>query len=400
MPRRLTSDDRRFVPLLGALTAVTALGIDTSLPTLPATAVALHAPESVVGASITAYLLGLVVGQLAWGPLADRLGRRPPVIAGLALYALGGVACALTNDAFLLLAARALQGIGACAGYVVTRAVVRDIYPPSRGSAVLSTLQAIVSVAPLLAPVAGALLFDLASWRAVYWFLTACGIALGLLVVVWLPETLDPANRQRLDPRAIARNYGIFSRRRDSMGYAFVTALSFGGMMGYISGSSFVVVDVFHVRPDMFPLFFGLTAIALLVGNAINARLAESRSVDERLRFGVIGLVVSASVMAFVALLGFGGPLGFVVPMMGYTFFLGFTAANSVVEAMHPVPQIAGTASALIGSLQMFGGVVASFVVGLLYDRSSHAVAEVAFGCALACLAAYAVATTARTRTV
>ena len=175
------------------------------------------------------------------------------------------------------------------------------------GSAVLSTLQAIVAVAPLLAPFAGALLFDVSSWRAVYWFLAAASIALGALVIVLLPETLDPALRQGLAAATIARNYARFMRRRDSMGYTFVTAFGFGGMMAYISGSPFVVVDVFHVRADVYPLYFGMTALALMAGNALNARAAKTQSLDARLRFGVIGLAVTATLMAAVALLGSGG---------------------------------------------------------------------------------------------
>jgi DHA1 family bicyclomycin/chloramphenicol resistance-like MFS transporter len=390
--RRLPPASPWFAALLAALTALAALGIDISLPTLPVAASSLRVPESVIQGTLTTFIAGFAIGQLIWGPISDWIGRRPTIVAGLIVFTLSGIWCVLAGNAHGLLVSRFFQGAGACAGAVVSRAMVRDAFEMQRASSVLSTMTAAMAIAPLVAPIVGAVLLDLVSWRAVYGFLAAAGTVLIAIVMFALPETHARKHRQPIDPATIATNYTTFVTQPGGLGYTLVVGFAFAGMFGYISGSPFVIIDVFHIRADRYPIFFAMTAATLAGGNALNAFLAPRWPIERRLFAGIAGIVAASCVLLAFSIPQAGGVGGFIVPMMGYAFFLGFTIANAIVIAMRSVPAIAGTASALVGFVQMATAGLASYVVGATYDRSSRAVAGAAFAGALCAAAAFAFA--------
>jgi MFS transporter, DHA1 family, multidrug resistance protein len=358
------------VLLLGALTGLTALSIDMSLPALPTLSAAFGTSADEAALTLSLFLAGYSLGQLFYGPLADRFGRRPPLLIGLVIFAASGIGCAASGGIVQLILWRLAQGMGACAGPILARAVVRDLYARRRASEMLSYMTLVMSVAPLLAPIAGGYLL-LVGWRAIFATLAAIGIV--VLGVTWrsLRETIPQRNHWATRPTELSRNLFDFLRRRVCIGYALLLCFVYCGLFSYISGSPFVLIEVFHVPSDRFGYLFGLSALAMMVGALINSRLVRWVAPAALLRCGVALLVAGGAAMVFCAALRLGGIAGVVGPMLVYVVGMGLVAPNAIAAAMEPVPHMAGFASSLIGALQTAGGGLAGYLLGLVYDHTA-----------------------------
>ena len=270
----LQPHSRSLVILLGALTGMTALSIDMSLPALPtlATVFAVNADQAAL--TLSMFLAGYSVSQLFYGPIADRFGRRPPLLFGLALFAAGGVGCALSGSIKELVLWRLVQGVGACAGPILARTVVRDLYERRRGVQILSYMTLVMAVAPLLAPLIGGYLL-LVHWRAIFGLLAVIGLA--ILAATWsgLPESIPWRDPRATRPSELLRHLVDFGTRRVCVGYTFLVCFIFCGLFSYISGSPFVFIEVFGVPSNRFGYLFGLSAFALMAGALINTRLVR-----------------------------------------------------------------------------------------------------------------------------
>ena len=276
------------------------LSIDIYLPALPIMGRTLGAGAGTMALTLSGYLVGFSLGQLLWGPISDKHGRRAPMAAGLMLFVLGSIGCALATSAGAMVARRVLQAVGACAGVVLARAMVRDLYDRDRAAKMLSTLILIVSVSPLVGPLIGGQILALASWRAIFWLQVAIGVAT-LAALRALPETL-PLGRRNPKPlgRALA-GYGELLRHRRLLGYAGSGGFFYIGIFAYIGGTPFAYITFYHVRPQLYGLLFGFTISGIMAANLINSRLVTKLGSDRLLRAGTVVAALSGIVVAAVA---------------------------------------------------------------------------------------------------
>jgi DHA1 family bicyclomycin/chloramphenicol resistance-like MFS transporter len=381
----LVPGSRAFTILLGALSGLTALSVDMSLPALPRlTAVFATTPDR-AQLTLSVFLIGFAVGQLFYGPLSDRFGRRPVLLAGLAIYALGGFGCALSASIDQLVAFRLLQGIGGGVGRVMAPAIVRDAFKAQDGAKILSHITQVVALAPLVAPMIGGLLLAVADWRAIFLVLAACGAAILAATAMTFAETsrYRDASATRLD--VLLRNYVAFLSERACLGYMLINCCVFAGLFSYISGSSFVFIEVFGVSSQVYGVLFGLTALAFMVGAAVNARLVRRHPPQRLLRVGIL-VVLAGGMTLFAGALLVPGIPGVMLPMMVFVFGMGLVMPNATAAAMEPMPHMAGLAASLLGASQMAAGSLAGYLVNRFYDKTPLAMAS---GIALAALGAF-----------
>jgi MFS transporter, DHA1 family, multidrug resistance protein len=385
----LTPGYYRLAVILGALTAMGPLAIDLYLPALPTITDDLATSSSAAQASVAIYFIGVAIGQAFYGPLSDRYGRKPALYFGLVLFVLASIGCALAPDIRFLIACRFLQALGGCAPLVVPRAVVRDHFDQRDSVRMLSMLILVMGVAPILAPSIGGQLLVAFGWRSAFWALAAYGAVWFLLAFLFLDESL-PATRRRREPLSeILRIYGRLLVDRAYMGYVISGGLMFAGLLTYITGSSFVYIELYGVRPDRFGLFFGMNAIGLIAASQINGWLAGR--VDPR---RIVSIVLPLATLAGVVLLiaaytGIGGFVGILVPLFCFIVCHGFVFPNTTALAMEAHGRIAGSASALLGTLQFVLGASAGALVGLTSNGTAVPFAAIIAGCGAAAWTTY-----------
>jgi DHA1 family bicyclomycin/chloramphenicol resistance-like MFS transporter len=369
--------------LLGLLSAVGPLSTDMYLPAFPAIQAALGGEPQV---TLAAWFVGLAVGQMTQGTLSDRFGRRGPLIAGLALFTLGAVGCALAPSLGTLALMRLLGGFGGSAGMVINRAIVRDLADGHAAARLMSRLTLIMGAAPILAPTLGGVVMAYAGWQAIFWILAAYGAISGALVALYLPETLPEAARIRLGPGAIASRYAHILRERSFISHAMVGGFATAGIFAYLGGSPGVFIDLFHLSPAQYGALFGTCAAGFIISSQINPRLLPRFGASRVMRASV-RVFAAAAVMLLAATAGPWGFLSIAVPVFVTMATQGYTMPNSVVGALSRHAAHAGAASALMGTLHFSLGAVAGLAVGLLADGTARPMAGLMLLCAL-CAAA------------
>jgi DHA1 family bicyclomycin/chloramphenicol resistance-like MFS transporter len=351
----------RLVVVLGALSAFGPLSVDLYLPGLPKLTADFHAAASAGQLTLTACVVGLALGQLGFGPLSDRLGRRPPLVAGLVVYAAASLACALAPSIWVLVGLRLVQGLAGAAGIVVARSIVRDLVAGPAAAQLFSILMVVVGVVPIVAPIAGGQLLQVMSWRGLYAILAAVAAAILVSAFAWVPETLPRERRAR---RGEGIGFGELWHDRLFVAYAVVLGLSFASMFTYIAGSSFVLQDLYGVSAQLYGGVFGLNAAGLIVCSELNRKLVRRVGPRRLLGAGVAAQAAAGAVLLAVVLAGVGLagilPCLFVVVSM-----LGFVVPNATALAMTDYPHAAGRASALLGAGQFLLGGLAAPLVGL-----------------------------------
>ncbi len=261
----------RVLAVLSTLLGFASISTDLYLPALPAMATALHADAGTMEPTVAGYLVGFSAGQLLWGPVGDRYGRRGPVAAGLVLFVIGSAGCAMSATAFQMIGWRVVQAVGACSGVVLARAMVRDLYAGPRAAQMLSTLMTVMAVAPLLGPAVGGQVLAFAGWRAIFWTLVGVGL-LTLAALFTLPETL-PREGRNAEPlgRAFAR-YGELVRHRRLLGYAGAVGFFHAGTFAYVAGTPFAYISYYHVPPQLYGALFALGIVGIMAASLLNAR--------------------------------------------------------------------------------------------------------------------------------
>jgi DHA1 family bicyclomycin/chloramphenicol resistance-like MFS transporter len=355
---RLSPRHPFFTILLGALSALPPLSIDVSLPTLPTVAGALGATASDVQGTLSAFLTGFALGQLVHGPAADRFGRRPVLLGGLALYVAAGIACTAAGSIAVLVAMRFFQGLGACAGIIVARAMVRDRFEGVDAAAKQSVLSSVSTLAMLGAPIVGGVVLSLGGWRAVYGVLPAAG-----LVLLAAASALGETRPDYLPVRRFGAGYARVLGEPRVLGHVAVNALLFGGMFAYISGSPLVLLGAFGVTPRGFGFFFAITAIAALAGAQTNRALVR-RVPPATLTTAALGLAACAVIVLGVAAAKAPSLAIVVGAMAAYTFACAIVFPNGVAAAMAPLPDVAGAAAAVIGFTQFAVGAASAALIG------------------------------------
>jgi MFS transporter, DHA1 family, multidrug resistance protein len=385
----LRRDSLALTLLLALLTAIAPLTTDMFLPSLPSMTSVFATDAASVQLILSVYLIGFAVAHLFYGPAADRFGRRPALLTGFAIYVAASFACIFAPTIEWLIAVRFAQAVGACAGPVLGRTIVRDLYSREQAARMLSYVSMTMGLAPTIAPVIGGYLQTAFGWRASFICLAALGSL--ILLAVWhlLAETLAEPDARALHPRRMRENFGRLLASRTYVGYTLTGCFCFAGLFCYISGSSFVLVDVLGLNPSQYGYMFGLNGIGVIVGSTIGGRITMRFGIDRMLTVATPLAALAGLTMAALAWSGVHHVAAVVAPMCLYTLAMGIVLSQSIAGAISPFPQIAGVASALLGFLQMALASIAGLAVGQLYDGSARPMATMIALMGLASFATY-----------
>jgi len=357
--------------LLALLTGIGPLSMDMYLPSMPNIERALSASTAQVGLTISSYLIGFAVGQMIYGPVSDRYGRRPVLLVALAVFSLASAACALSTSIELLILARACQSLGGSGAIVLARAIVRDLYSGAHAGRELSRMGAVMALAPVVAPLLGGVLQTAFGWRANFVVLALVGI--GLVGAVWalLPETLKRHTDEPFSLGAMLASYGIVGRSGYFLAHMGLSALSFAGLFAWISASAFVLQNLYHLSAFAFGVAFAVGSFGYLVGTAIAARTVMRIGVARTLGYGSATLAVGGVGMVAALLFGLSSAFALVLPMAVYLAGMGMVLPQSAAGALTPFPERAGAASSLLGFVQQSAAAVCGAVVGALIGLSA-----------------------------
>jgi MFS transporter, DHA1 family, multidrug resistance protein len=372
----------RVLAILSVLMGFASISTDLYLPAMPTMGIALHTSPGAIEWTISGYLIGFSIGQLFWGPLSDRLGRRVPIAVGLILFVIGASGCALSGDAASMIVWRIVQALGASAGVTLGRAMVRDLYKGEQAARMMSTLMTVMAIAPLLGPIVGGQILVLVSWRVIFWTLVGIGL-LTLAALFTLPETLPEQKRNaELFARAFV-SYPALMRDRCLVAYAGVGGFFYGGMFAYIAGTPFAYITYHHVPPQLYGLLFAAGILGVMATNMMNACFVAHVGSDRLLRWGATAAACVAIAAAIAARTDWGGLFALAVPLFLFASMTGFIVANSIVGALAIFPQRVGAVSALIGASQYGSGVIGSALVGAFADGTPWPLGWVVAACGI-----------------
>lgn len=366
--------------LLGALTAIGPLSIDAYLPAMPQLARELGASPGAAQLTLSSFFFGLASAQIVWGPLSDRLGRRTPLLMGLALFTVASLGCALAPTIELLALGRFLQAVGGSAGVVIARAVVRDRWAGREAARVMSLLVLVMGAAPILAPTLGSLLLAFSGWRTIFLALVGFGVLVFVATRLGLSARL-PAQA----PEPLARGIGAVLRDRLFVTAALGAGFSQAGMFAYIAASSFVFVEHHGLSPTAYAWLFGVNAVGLVVASQINRRLLRFAEPGAIARAAMSVALVAAVVLAWRAVSGSLAEHALLVFVFVSSY--GLTTSNATALALENQVRRAGLASAVLGSMQYAVSALATVVVGMLSDGTARAMANVMLGAAIVAVA-------------
>ncbi|WP_234192150.1 multidrug effflux MFS transporter [Pseudacidovorax sp. NFM-22] len=358
----------RIAVVLGLLSAIGPFAIDMYLPALPAIGHQLGTDFGTAQLSLTVFFISIGIGQLLYGPVSDMVGRRPPMFFGMALFALASVGCALATDIHTLIVLRFVQGLGAAAGMAIPRAVVRDLHTGPDAARLMSLLMLVFSVSPILAPLAGSGVIAAAGWRAVFWAIAVAAVAGLALLAFSLEETRPPSARVESSLGSALRAYGRLLLDAHFLGLVFIGGFAMMGFFIYLSTSSFVMIGHYGLTPTQYSIAFGVNAAAFFGAAQLNGRLSARFGLVPLVRVGVLGASVAISLMLAHYLTG-GDSLAVLIGLYFVaSAFMGLVIPTTAVLALENHGAIAGTAAALMGTLQMLGGAVGMAVVSLFND--------------------------------
>lgn len=384
-PRRPDPAGPWVTALLVLLVALGPITTDLYLPALPGMQDAFATDVATMQLTLSVYMIAFAASQLVYGPLSDRFGRRPPLIVGTALYFAASLACVYAPTVEWLIAARFLQGVGGCAGQVISRAVVRDVHGRAAAGRVLAKIAAAMGLAPAIGPALGGYLAEVFGWQACFWALSAAGGA----ALVGCMLLLDETNRQRdtraVGPLGMARRFRGLLRHRQFNGFLLASAASYCGLFAWISGSSFVFIRVFGLAPDLYGYCFSAIVVGFIAGARIAARMTAGPA-----RGVLAGALINAAsglAMLAVVLLEVEGVVTVLVPMILYMVGMGIVLPHGQAGAVGPFPRTAGSASSLFGFTQYGIAAAVGLAVGHGFD---HTALPMALAIALSGLAALA----------
>ena len=369
--------------LLAMLTALGPLSMDMYLPSLPDIAHVLGAPVARTQLTISSYLIGFAVGQMIYGPLSDRFGRRPVLLAAVALYLASTLACAAAQSVDLLIAARLLQGISGSGAIVLARAIVRDVYSGVQAARELSLMGSISATAPIVAPMIGGVLQAGFGWRANFICMSVGGLIALLVAGRLLPETLRPDNRASpLSFFSMMRGYGAVARHRGFLVYLGIITTTYAGLFAWVSGASVVLQGVYGLSAVAFGFTFALGAAGYMLGAMIATRLVVRLGLDRTIGVGVVVIAAGGLSLALAVATGVPG-LWLVAAMALYLAGVGLAMPQAMAGALTPFPDRAGTAASLMGLVQQALAAVIAAVIGAYLVRSAWPVTGVvvAMGC-------------------
>ncbi len=361
--------------LLAALSAIGPLTTDMYLPSLPDIALRLDASTPQVQFTISAYLIGFAIGQIFYGPLSDRHGRKSVLLGAMVLYCVATLACALSTSIEMLIVARALQGIGGSGGIVLARAIVRDIYSGNRAGRELSLIGSVMALAPVFAPIVGGVMQSGLGWRSVFFALVAAGIGGVGVVILLLPETLKSRATERVSLGSMLASYRVVVRSPVYLAYLTMASTCYAGLFAWISGASFVLQNLYGLSPQQFGIAFSFGAVGYMAGAAVAARLVVRLGLDGVIGIGACAHTIGGLAMMLSVALGLTSAVSLVLPMVIYLAGLGMVLPQSIAGALTPFPERAGAASSLFGFVQQGMAAACGGVVGWLLGHNAWPVA-------------------------
>lgn len=381
--------NRYTLVIIGVLSSLGALSTDIYLPAFPSITHSLSTSQAEVQLSLSVFLLGFTAGQLFYGPLSDRFGRKPVILLGLLAYGFASIACALSVNIGQLQVARLIQGLAGASGSLLARALVRDLFHGEALTRAMSWQMLILTASPILAPTIGSLMLSWFGWRSIFWTLAVFSLLWILLISMWVPETKPPEHRLSLQPNAIAKAFFNILSHPQGMGYAMASGLAFGAMFIYIAGTPFIYSELYGVSPQGYAGLFALNVVTMASGSFLSAKLAYRVRRNTMLNILLVVMVLSTVLLSFNAVTGWGGLWGLVIPLMGFQGTLGAMAANCIAAMLQYFPKIAGTASSVFGFFQFGMGSVAGALMAWLYNGKAAPMAFLMLGfvfCSLASL--------------
>ena len=362
----------RLAIVLGLLSAIGPFAIDMYLPALPAIGQALQADVHAVQLSLMAFFLSFAVSQIVYGPASDMFGRKPPLYAGIALFIMGSIGCALAPDIHWLIGFRFLQGLGAGAPAVIPRAIVRDLHTGTEATRMMSMLMLVFSVSPILAPLVGSLVIESLGWRAIFWAVTAIG-GIGLVLsITTLAETRPASERRGSDVGSTLRAFGLLLRDGRFMGLTAIGAFGLGSFFIYLANSSFVLIGHYGLTPMQYGLAFAANAASFIGVSQFTARLTARHGLPAVVRVAVRGFALLLSALWLVNLAGVDRLDVMVVVMMAGFGFLGLVVPTTSVLALDDHGEIAGAAAALMGTLQLVMGALVIVAMSTVVDGTAR----------------------------
>lgn len=379
----------RIAIVIGLLGMVGPFAIDMYLPALPLVAADLATSPQAVQFTLTAYFAAFGVSQLAYGPLSDYMGRKPPLYIGIAIFLAGTLACAFAPTVGALVAARFVQGLGAATVMVVPRAIIRDLHTGPAATRLMATVMLVISVSPMLAPLGGSLVMQVATWRWIFGVLAILGFASLALTAFVLPETLAPADRAATTPRTLAASAWRLLCDGDFMGLTLIGGFAMSSFFIFIASAAFVYTGQFGLSPTGFSIAFAINAIGFFGASQMAASLGERHGMARVVLGAIVAFAVVSGALLAVTLAGFASLPVIVAMLFVGNAFLGLVIPTTMVMALDPHPDIAGMASSLGGTLQMLVGGAMIALAGPFFDgTATPMVAAIAVAAAFALVAA------------
>lgn len=376
---------RKFLTILvlGMITAIGPFSIDMYLPAFADIAADLHTTVGHVSLSLSSFFIGISLGQFIYGPMLDRFGRKKPLFAGLFIYLAASAMCALAQSADMLIALRFLQALGGCAGMVASRAMVRDIFSVEDNAKVFSMLMLVVGISPIIAPTLGSLVTVELGWHYIFVILAIMALIIVLAIHFGLPESREADPDYSLKPAAIFRNFGLVIKEPQFYTYAFTGAAAAAGLYAYIAGSPAVFLQIFKVSEHQYGLIFALVAGGLIIATQLNRLLLRTYKSEQIIPVALCMQSVAGISLFVGSLTGWIGLAGTIILLLMFLSCQGFTFPNSSALSMAPFAKNAGSASALMGAVQMSLGAVSSGLVSVLSNGTALPMTAVMACCAI-----------------
>lgn len=359
-----------LILILGSLTALAPFSIDMYLPGFPAIAKDLDTTVSKVALSLSSFFIGISAGQLLYGPLLDRFGRKKPLYFGLVIYIIASAGCALATSIDALIALRFIQALGSCAATVAAVAMVRDLFPIKDSAKVFAMLMLVLGVSPMIAPTLGGYVTSHLGWHTIFIILLGIGVFNLIASFLWLPEVYKPDTTMSLKPRPIINNFLLVMREPQFYTYALTGALAFAGLFVYISGSPLLFMDIFKVNEETYGWIFALLSVGFIGSSQVNTLLLRKFKSDQIIFFAMLAQVITILFFLIGGVNGWFGLYTTIFLLFKFLCCLGFVSPNASALTLAPFTKNAGSAAALMGAIQMGLGALASVGIGL-FDAQS-----------------------------
>ena len=372
-----------IIIMLGLLSAIGPFSIDMYLPAFHEVANDLKTEIAHIQLSLTSFFVGIALGQLIYGPLLDRFGRKTPLIIGLFIYLAASLGCALTNSADHLIAYRFIQALGSCGGMVASRAMVRDFFPPKETAKIFSLLMLVIGVSPILAPTTGGFMMQYFGWHAIFICLAIIGTLILIGVIFLLPKGKQPDPSFSLKPVPIINTFLKVARNRSFIVYGLAGGMASSGLYAYLSGSSYVMMELFGLNEKQYGWVFGIIAFALISASQLNNLILKRRRSERIAQVALFFQSLFGIALVLVTASGYLNLYNCVFMIFGFLGCQGFVFPNTSALALNPFSKLAGSASALLGSIQLGIGALASALVSLLHNHTAMPMMEVMAACAI-----------------